>query len=77
MTIRAAGGLSPEQALPWPLPENDRAYPDVNKYGWDKSLPASVMIMRHVHGLTLDNLVLLTEKPDTRPTLLRADVTEA
>lgn len=77
VTIRAAGGLSPEQALPWPLPENDKAYPDVNKYGWDKSLPASVMIMRHVRGLKLDNLVLLTEKPDTRPTLLSADVTEA
>ena len=76
VTLVTEGGLSPERALPWPLPENDKAYPDVNKYGWDRSLPASGMILRHVHGLRMENVTLRTHKPDSRPAILSDDVTE-
>ena len=74
VTIVTAGGRSPETALPWPLPEKDNAYPDTNMYGWDKALPASCLVMRHVRDARFENVVLRTNKPDTRPLRLIDDV---
>jgi polygalacturonase len=76
VTLVTTGGLSPEKALAWPLPENDNGYPDVNKYAWNKPLPASGLILRHVHGFRAENFTLRTHSPDTRPPILSADVTE-
>jgi hypothetical protein len=76
VTLVTTGGLSPEQALAWPLPENYNGYPDVNKYAWNKPLPASGLILRHVHGFRAENFTLRTHSPDTRPPILSADVTE-
>ena len=72
--ICVEGGKTPEDALPLPLPEKEEAYPDVNMFGWDKHLPVSCLIMRHVRGLQERNIVLRTHKEDTRPICLREDV---
>ena len=74
VTLVTVGGRTPENSLPWPLPECDTAYPDVNKFGWDKALPASCLVMRHVHGARFENVTMRTRQPDSRPIRLFDDV---
>lgn len=74
ISITTPGGVTAEEALPLPLPERDNAYPDVNMFGWDKHLPASCLILRHVRGYSERGLRLQTHKPDGRPLVLKEDV---
>lgn len=74
ISITVEGGLTPEDALPLPLPEKEEAYPDVNMFGHNKPLPAACLIMRHVRGLHAQHITLKTHKPDTRPLAIREDV---
>ncbi len=52
------------QKMPPPVDEIKPGYPEVHKYGLH--LPAKGIYFRHIDGLTLDNVVIETEKPDVR-----------
>jgi polygalacturonase len=54
-----------------PVPEAEHDYPHAPMFG---ALPASGLYVRHVRGLTLRNVRLLTETPDARPPLVIDDV---
>jgi polygalacturonase len=54
------------------LPEKESAYPEYNMFG--KTLPAYGLYARHVRGLTLQNVQLISLKPDARPATIFIDV---
>lgn len=57
-----------------PVPEAAGDYPHAPMFG---PLPASGLYVRHVRGLTLRNVRLMTEAPDGRPPLVLDDVERA
>ena len=76
VTIVSYGGEALADALPTPLPENDKAYPSPTLYGWHKALPSHGLLMNHVKGVTLSGISLTTIHPDERPDRYFADVTD-
>ena len=46
------------------VPEDAQDYPEVYVYG--RILPAKGIYFRHIHGLTLENVVIETYRPDVR-----------
>lgn len=52
------------------VPEMIDAYPEFHMFG---ELPAWGLYVRHVDGLTLDNVVMSTREPDYRPAMVAAD----
>jgi polygalacturonase len=65
------GGGAPMKA---DVPEADGDYPHAPMFG---ALPASGLYVRHVDGLTMQNVRLGTDAPDGRPALVLDDVTGA
>lgn len=53
------------------VPENDTAYPEFSMFG---ELPAWGLYVRHVDGLTMNNIKLHIDAPDYRPALIFDDV---
>lgn len=68
--ISTRGGGTAEDAAR-PVPENPAGYPECTMFG---VLPAAGLFVRHVAGLTVDNLRVVTEEPDARPGLIFEDV---
>jgi polygalacturonase len=68
-----AGGLSPADAVANP-PELETAYPEPSMFG---TLPAYGFFIRHVRGITLDNVEVRYGKTDTRPAFDLRDVGDA
>jgi len=54
------------------IPELDCIRPEFFQFG--KVVPAYGIYARHVKGLTLDNMVMTTETPDSRPAVICDDV---
>ncbi|RAK58945.1 glycoside hydrolase family 28 protein [Phenylobacterium hankyongense] len=73
ISITMKGGERSAPAGP-PPPEADGAYPHAPMFG---PLPAHGLYVRHVRGLTLRNVRLMTEEPDARPSLVTEDVERA
>ena len=76
VSIVSYGGEALADALPTPLPENDKAYPSPSLYGWHKALPAHGLLLNHVKGVTLADISLTTIHPDERPARYFADVSD-
>lgn len=68
-----AGGLTPQDVNQNP-PEYEGAYPEITMFG---PLPAYGFFIRHVNGVTLDNVEVRFEKRDTRPAYALRDVADA
>ncbi|OLB80615.1 MAG: exo-poly-alpha-D-galacturonosidase [Actinobacteria bacterium 13_2_20CM_2_71_6] len=60
------GGLSPADAVADP-PELENAYPEPTMFG---TLPAYGFFIRHASGISLDNVEVRYEQPDTRPAIV-------
>jgi polygalacturonase len=65
------GGTAAQAAANPPEEEND--YPEPERFG---PMPAYGFFLRHVHGITLDNIQLHTLSPDARPAFVLDDVTK-
>jgi hypothetical protein len=70
LTMKGGGQAAAATAVP----EAEHDYPHAPMFG---ALPASGLYVRHVRGLTLRNVRLLTEAPDARPPLVTEDVEPA
>ncbi|MFL6073315.1 MAG: glycoside hydrolase family 28 protein [Mycobacteriales bacterium] len=68
-----AGGLTPGDVNQNP-PENEGAYPEITMFG---PLPAYGFFIRHVKGITFDNVEVRFDKKDTRPAFALRDVADA
>lgn len=66
------GGGTASQAARTP-PEDETGYPEPGSLG---TLPASGFYLRHVRGLTLDNIQTQTLSPDARPAFVLDDVSD-
>jgi polygalacturonase len=71
--VTARGGAGAEVASQT-VPESEKRYPDAYMF---KDLPAYGLYCRHVRGLTLDDIVLNADRPDTRPAVVLDDVDHA
>ena len=69
--IWSQGGGTAAQAAVNP-PEAEKDYPDPRRFG---PMPAYGFFIRHVHGITLENIQLHTQMPDARPAFVLQDVT--
>lgn len=70
--IQFQGGLTPADAVPAnAVPENETKYPEMTMFG---IIPASGMYLRHVDGIELDGIHFSFLKPDTRPLMIKDDV---
>lgn len=67
------GGGTAEQAAIEP-PENENAYPEPTMFG---TLPSYGFFVRHVDGLEMDGIKLVTTDPDMRPPFYLFDVSDA
>ncbi len=67
------GGGTAEQAAIEP-PDRANTYPEPSSFG---AMPAYGFYLRHIKGLTLDNIQLHTLTPDARPPIALSDVSEA
>jgi polygalacturonase len=70
ITMKGGAAATP----PGPVPEAAGDYPHAPMFG---ALPAHGLYVRHVRGLTLRNVRLLTDAPDARPPQVLDDVTRA
>lgn len=66
--LESRGGLSPEQAIGWDLPEAVEAYPDPWMFGPGRHhvMPFKGMMLRHVDGVTLDRVSMSFLSEDSR-----------
>jgi polygalacturonase len=76
ITIQYEGGGSRDKAyFGWDsvtrVPENENGYPEFSMFG---ELPAWGLYVRHVEGLTLENVQLQLQQPDYRPACIFDDV---
>ena len=71
--ITTQGGGTLEQVRRM-VPEAPEAYPECTNFG---TMPAYGLYIRHVRGLTLDNIRFGFDSPDQRPAILCDDVSEA
>ena len=67
------GGLT-MSGIPANPPENENAYPEPSMFG---PLPAFGFFLRHVDGVTLDNVEVRYEQQDLRPAFALRDVVDA
>lgn len=74
ITLSNMGTGTAEEATK-PLKENPKSYPENRMYG--SVYPASGLFVRHVKGLTLQNVTLRNRQPDARPALILDDVEDA
>ncbi|MDB4926353.1 glycosyl hydrolase family 28 protein [Mucilaginibacter sp.] len=58
-----------------PLPEKETAYPESRMFG--ATLPSSGLYIRHVKGISLQNITLQTRNMDARPAIIMDDVKNA
>ena len=66
------GGLTPADALPADaVPENEDKYPEMTMFG---TIPAKGMYLRHIDGIELDGIHFSFMKPDSRPLVIKDDV---
>ncbi len=56
------------------LPENEKNYPEINMFGLKSPFPSSGLFLRHVKGITLQNVTLKVRKEDYRPAIIMDDV---
>lgn len=71
LKISYAGGGSWKGDLS-EFPEKEKEYPDADMFG--EKLPAYGFFCRHVQNLSMQDVVLKTEMPDKRPSLVAVDV---
>jgi polygalacturonase len=67
--LHAGGGTAADAAIK--PPENEGNYPEPDMFG---TLPAYGFYLRHVKGVTLQNVEMSTLKPDARPAVVIDDV---
>jgi polygalacturonase len=58
-----------------PLPEKETTYPESRMFG--ATLPSSGFYIRHVKGISLQNITLQTRDMDARPAIIMDDVKDA
>jgi polygalacturonase len=56
------------------VPEDEKMYPEASRFGF---IPSYGMFVRHVHGLTVDHVVLRYAAEEHRPVVTLSDVTNA
>ncbi len=66
------GGGTAAQAAITP-PEGEKDYPDPRRFG---TMPAYGFFLRHIHGITLNNIQIHPLTPDARPAFVLQDVTK-
>lgn len=66
------GGGTAAQAAVNP-PESEKGYPEPQQFG---TMPAYGFFLRHIHGITLNNIQLHPLTPDARPAFVLQDVTK-
>ena len=66
------GGGTAAQAAISP-PEGEKDYPEPGRFG---TMPAYGFFLRHIHGITLNNIQLHPLTPDARPAFVLQDVTK-
>jgi polygalacturonase len=66
-------GTADEAAAP--LPEKETGYPESRMFG--VTLPSSGLYIRHVKGISLQNITLQTRDMDARPAIIMDDVKDA
>lgn len=66
-------GMADEAAIT--LPENETTYPENRMFG--NVLPSSGLYIRHVKGISLQNITLQTRNLDARPAIIMDDVKDA
>lgn len=59
------------------LPENEKNYPEINMFGIKSPFPSSGLLLRHVKGISLQNVTLNTRKKDYRPAIIMDDVKQS
>lgn len=64
-------GQGTEKHATRPVPEKEKSYPENRMFG--DSLPAYGLYVRHVRGLTLDNVHFTLRHPDARPAMVFED----
>ena len=70
--VQFQGGLTPADALPADaVPENEDKYPEMTMFG---TIPAKGMYLRHIDGIELDGIHFSFMKPDSRPLVIKDDV---
>ncbi|MCC8423784.1 glycoside hydrolase family 28 protein [Mucilaginibacter sp. UR6-11] len=57
------------------VPENENGYPESRMFG--NTLPSSGLYIRHVKGISLQNITLQTNNADDRPGIIMDDVQDA
>ena len=67
------GGGTSNEAADTNIPEVEGDYPEFDMFN-RKALPAYGLYLRHVDGLTLENVKVRLASPDSRPAAVRADV---
>ena len=67
------GGITEGQykATPQEVPENEKSYPESGMWG---NLPSSVLFIRHVKGLSINNLTFGSKENDPRIPVIAVDV---
>ncbi|MGB2636402.1 MAG: hypothetical protein WAM58_20900, partial [Candidatus Acidiferrum sp.] len=53
------------------LPEVEKKYPEPNMFG---PTPSHGFFLRHVHGLEMNNVKIISQEPDARPAFVLEDV---
>ena len=68
-------GVSPDSLKTFPaiVPENTNGYPE-NRATFGLKLPASAFYIKHVKGLTLNDVSITYKEPDARPAFYLDDV---
>jgi polygalacturonase len=71
--IEHRGGGTAEEAALQPA-ENETKYPEPNMFG---PLPSNGFYLRHVNGIEMNDVKIITQQPDARPVFVLDDVHEA
>jgi polygalacturonase len=71
--LQQEGGGTRQQARIH-VPEKESEYPDPDMFG---PIPAHGFFLRHVRGIELDGIKIISEKPDERPAFVLEDVENA
>jgi polygalacturonase len=71
--VEHRGGGTPEQAALQPA-ENETKYPEPNMFG---PLPSNGFYLRHVNGIEMNDIKIITQKEDARPVFILDDVHSA
>jgi polygalacturonase len=72
LIVSEGGGTAEQAAIE--VPEGPKTYPEPTMFG---ALPAYGFFVRHLDGLTMNNVQMRTEQPDARPAIVLDQVSRA